>query len=252
MLSELSVSLPSYPLPVDCPYSTVLHYTIMTTPTDVDLPPLRDFLSGKPHIHHATPSSPDYDSLRATYIINDALRPAMVVRPQSADDVAQLVAVLAAHTIPFTVRTGGHDMFGRSVVRDTVTIDMRDVTHVEIDREARTARVGGGVIVSDLATQLGRQNLATACTTIPVVGFAGWAMHGGYGILSHKYGLGADQILAAKVVNGRGNIVDADEKLLKGIRGAGGAFGVVVELTIRVYESDGVRAVSTWEKKEPV
>ena len=212
----------------------------METPTDINLAPLNDFLYGNPHIHHAKPSSPDYDSLRATYVINDALKPALIVRPQSASDVAGLVSVLASHAIPFTVRTGGHDMFGRSVISDTVTIDMRDISHVEIDRESRTARVGGGIIVGDLMALLTKEGLATASATIPVVGFAGWATHGGYGILSPKYGLGADQIVGARVVNAEGKIVDADERLLKGIRGGGGAFGVVVEFTIRIYESEAV------------
>jgi FAD/FMN-containing dehydrogenase len=47
--------------------------------------------------------------------------------------------------------------------------------------------------------------------------------------------LGVDQIVAAKLVNPNGEIVAADDDLLKGIRGAGGMFGVIVELTIKVF-----------------
>lgn len=58
---------------------------------------------------------------------------------------------------------------------------------------------------------------------------------GGYGQMVHKFGLGIDHLLAAKIVNADGHIVDADERIMKGIRGAGGNFGVVVEATIKIY-----------------
>ena len=205
-----------------------------------DLSPLKEFLSRNPHIHHATPSSPDYSSLRSTYIIDDALQPPMIIRPQSANDVSELLPMLTSHSISFTVRSGGHDMFGRGNDHDNVTIDMRDIAHVNIDKASLSARVGGGIIIMDLLTQLHKEGLVTAFGTVPTVGYAGWATHGGYGIMSANYGLGVDQILGAKIVNGEGKIVDADEKLLKGIRGGGGAFGIIVELTIKIYELGSV------------
>lgn len=71
--------------------------------------------------------------------------------------------------------------------------------------------------------------------TVAGVGYIGWATLGGYGPFSSKYGLGVDQILGAKLVNAKGDLVDASEELLQGIRGGGGTFGVIVELTIKVY-----------------
>jgi FAD/FMN-containing dehydrogenase len=41
--------------------------------------------------------------------------------------------------------------------------------------------------------------------------------------------------VGAKVVNAEGKIVTADSRMLKGIRGAGGNFGVIVEVTVKVY-----------------
>lgn len=51
-----------------------------------------------------------------------------------------------------------------------------------------------------------------------------------------KYGLGVDQVIGARYVNGDGELVDADQDTLKAIRGGGGSFGVITELTIKVYE----------------
>lgn len=67
------------------------------------------------------------------------------------------------------------------------------------------------------------------------MGYVGWATLGGYGPFSTSHGLGADQIVSAKVVNAKGELVEADSELLQGIRGGGGIFGVIVELTIKVY-----------------
>lgn len=70
---------------------------------------------------------------------------------------------------------------------------------------------------------------------IGTVGYVGWAALGGYGPFGPQYGLGLDQIVGAKVVNAEGKIVTADARMLKGIRGACGNFGVIVEVTVKVY-----------------
>jgi FAD/FMN-containing dehydrogenase len=67
------------------------------------------------------------------------------------------------------------------------------------------------------------------------VGYVGWSTNGGYGPFSSLYGLGVDQIVGAKLVNYKGELVEASDDLLKGIRGAGNIFGVIVELTIKVF-----------------
>lgn len=71
--------------------------------------------------------------------------------------------------------------------------------------------------------------------SIASVGYVGWSTNGGYGPFSSLHGLGVDQIMGAKLVNYEGDLVEADEELLKGIRGAGQIFGVIVELTIKVF-----------------
>lgn len=78
------------------------------------------------------------------------------------------------------------------------------------------------------------------------VGYVGWATLGGYGPFSSSHGLGADQIVGAKVVDAKGELVEADEELLKGIRGGGGIFGIIVELTIKVYPLKEVSLPSKW------
>lgn len=199
------------------------------------------FLSENSHIRHATPESPDFVELREQFVIQETRSPGIIVRPHDIDDIASLIKVLTKNNLPFNVRGGGHDMFGRSVVQDGVSIDMRDISHVYVDEASHTARVGGGVINIDLHRELDKHKMTTAHAVTPTVGFTGWAIHGGYGLLSTKYGLGSDQILGARVVDGQGNIVDADETLLTAIRGGGGSVAIIYELLIKLYHSEKVK-----------
>lgn len=84
------------------------------------------------------------------------------------------------------------------------------------------------------------------------MGYVGWSTLGGYGPFSTCYGLGVDQIVAAKVVNAEGQIVDADNDMLTGIRGGGGTLGVITELTIKVYPLEKVSGFDTQCRKDRV
>jgi FAD/FMN-containing dehydrogenase len=207
----------------------------MALPTPSKLVELEAFLKNHPQVTYVTPTSQDYASLRATYNLSNPAVPLAIVRPQHAADIASLVSHATATQTPFVVRAGGNNLFGLSQVQDALTIDLRDISYIHIDDKKETARIGGGVIFENLVKTLEKEGLVTPVGTVPWVGYSGWAMYGGYGPFSGNYGLGVDQIVGAKVVNSKGDIVDADEKMLKGIRGAGGRMGVIGELTIKVY-----------------
>lgn len=209
----------------------------MDNSQDSKVAALKNFLKDHSQITLITTSSPNYPSLRAAFSLENTATPLAIVRPQSASDVGLLVRYAKSNGLKFVVRTGGHNVFGLSIVEGALTVDMRDISYVHMDKQNnnRTARVGGGILTADLARELSHHGLATATGATHSVGYIGWATYGGYGSFSANFGLGADQIIGANIVNAKGDIIEADEKLLKGIRGAGGIFGVIVELTIKVY-----------------
>jgi FAD/FMN-containing dehydrogenase len=198
------------------------------------LPSLGNFLDDS-NIKYATPKSPDFESLRATYSLDNHAMPLAIVRPQRANDVAAPISYSTANGIPFVVRSSGNNIIGQSWLQDALMIDMRDISYVRIDETRSSAKIGGGIISSTLIAELSKEELATAFASIPFVGHTGWSTYGGYGPFSANYGLGLDNIIAAKVVNWKCEVVDADKKMLKVIRGAGGVIGVIVELAIKVY-----------------
>ncbi|KAL4932167.1 FAD-binding oxidoreductase [Aspergillus undulatus] len=202
---------------------------------------LSHFASQHPTIEHLTPSSPSFNKVRTIFVSPD-VKPSAILRPSDIEDTAAVVSFLTANKIPFTIRVGGHDMHGRSMQNDVVTLDLRRIKQVAIDKKTMTARVGGGILIADLVAALQEEGLITPVGTVAGVGYVGWAMYGGYGPYSSLYGLGVDQIVGAKVIDARGKLIEADKELLKGIRGAGGAFGVIVEVTVRVYKLDQILA----------
>ncbi|KAH8881166.1 FAD-binding domain-containing protein [Thozetella sp. PMI_491] len=196
---------------------------------------LKAHLNGlQPPIPFVTNESTSYDEVRKAYLSTEA-EPQLITRPQSAEDVAALVSYCVSQDLEVCVRGGGHDITGRSIVHGAVVIDMRDINHVTVNADKKSAQIGGGVLNDKVLAELEKHGLVTPTGTECPVGYTGWGTLGGYGFCGPSFGLGLDQIRGARLVNAQGQIVDADEDMLKCIRGASGNLGVIVEMTIKVY-----------------
>jgi FAD binding domain/Berberine and berberine like len=125
---------------------------------------------------------------------------------------------------------------------------------VTVDPAARRARVEAGALGADLAAAAGEHRLSALGGSSPDVGFIGFALGGGIGWLSRRYGLTANSIRAAEVVTADGEQVraDADQNadLFWALRGGGGDFGVVTALEIELYPVERVYAGSLMWKAE--
>jgi FAD/FMN-containing dehydrogenase len=84
-----------------------------------------------------------------------------IAKPQNADDVAAVVQFCLKNNVGFSVRSGGHDCAARTLVDGTLVIDMRDINHVVVSEGNRSAKVGGGILIGELAKTLGKEKLAT-------------------------------------------------------------------------------------------
>jgi FAD/FMN-containing dehydrogenase len=116
-----------------------------------------------------------------------------------------------------------------------LVIDMRCMDKVEIADDNETVMVQGGALSGQVSQLLSEKGLFTTLGASALVSYAGFAMFGGYGAVSGTYGLGCDNIVHARLVDSKGDIVEASEDLLYAIRGAGGTFGVVTELEVKIY-----------------
>lgn len=210
-----------------------------------DIPAALASLIAKHSVPSFTPSDPEFETLRQAYLPTSKL-PSRIIRPETAEQVAEIVDALAAAAIPFTVRAGGHDLQSRSTASGAVQLDLRRMAAVSIAADRRTAWIGGGANLKDVLAALEPAGLTAPVGNYGSVGYVGWSTYGGYGPYSGDFGLGVDHIVGARVVLADGRLVDADERLLKGLRGGGPSnWGVVVELEIRVHETKQVGTTTT-------
>ena len=168
----------------------------------------------------------------------------------SVDDIKAAVDFARSHGVRLAVKGTGHDYFGRSCAPDSLLIwthPMREITvH---DAFVPAGAPAGTRPVSALTTSAGNRwleayRVATAagryiqgggCTSVGACG--GFALGGGFGSYSKRYGSGAAGVLEIEVVTADGEIRTVNRfrepDLFWALRGGGGGtFGVVSRMTL--------------------
>lgn len=131
------------------------------------------------------------------------IEPLGVVIPQSAEAVATAVAIAAKHGVPITPRGGGTSQAGQSIGAGIVLDTSKHLNRIlEINTDARWARVEPGVVLDELNAALKPHNLRFA----PDVSSASRATVGGMmannssGARSVLYGKTIDHVLEQSVI----------------------------------------------------
>src|SRR3954454_1573356 len=208
------------------------------------------------------PSDHDYDEARRLWNAVHDRRPAVIVRPTTATEVATVIRFARDHDLALAVRSGGHSPAGHSTCDGGLVIDLSRMRGVSVDAAARTARANGGALLGELDVAAQAHGLVCPTGVIGHTGVAGLTLGGGVGRLQRRFGLTIDSLTAVEVVTADGRLVRATETeepdLFWGMRGAGWNFGVVTALEfelqpfgselhrgVRIYPASAARDV--WE-----
>ncbi len=185
------------------------------------------------------PGDANYDEARAIWNGMIDRRPALIARCATVSDVQVTVNFARESGLPLSVRGGGHNVAGHAVNDGGIVIDLSRMNSVTVDAERRLAYAGGGATIADVDQATQAFGLAVPLGVVSETGVAGLTLSGGYGHLRNKYGLSADNLVAATVVTADGRIVQANENensdLLWGLRGGGGNFGIVTNFVYNAY-----------------
>jgi FAD/FMN-containing dehydrogenase len=186
------------------------------------------------------PEDAGYDQARTVFYGGVDRRPAVIVRPADAAEVAQVVSLARESGLELAVRSGGHSSAGHSVCQGGIVLDLVDMHALEIDADRRTAWAQTGLTAGQYTAAAGAHGLATGFGDTGSVGIGGLTLGGGVGYLVRKHGLTIDDLLAAEVVTADGQLLHTDAEthpdLFWAIRGGGGNFGVATRLQLRLHQ----------------
>ena len=198
---------------------------------------LRALISPAGSVLH--PGAPEFDQARRIWNGMVDTRPALIVRPATATDVAASIGFAHDRELPIAVRGGGHNVAGLASVDEGLVIDLSSMQRIEVDAAKRTARVGGGATWGQVDAATQPFGLVTPGGVVSETGVGGLTLGGGMGWLRRRHGLSADNLIGAEVVLADGSIVRTSEserpELLWGLRGGGGNFGVVTSFELRLH-----------------
>ncbi len=158
-----------------------------------------------------------------------------------------------------TAQGTGHNAAAYDTLADTILVKTQEMRGVEIDADARVARVAAGTLWIEVTEPASALGLAPLAGSSPDVGVVGYTLGGGSSWLARKYGLSCNSVAAIELVTADGRLVRADAAnepdLFWALRGGGGNFGVVTHMEIHLYPLTEVYAGMMfwpWERSAEV
>jgi FAD/FMN-containing dehydrogenase len=196
---------------------------------------LRAVMSGEVFV----PGGDGYDEARRAWNLAVDERPAVVVFPESAADVARAVQFARSQQMRIAPQGTGHGAEPLEPLEGAMVVKTSRMRQVGIDPVTRTARAQAGALWRDVTVPAGQHGLAALAGTSPDVGVTGYTLGGGLGWLARRYGLAANSVTAAELVTPDGRLVrahaDHEPDLFWAVRGGGGSIGVVTALEMTLY-----------------
>ncbi|KAL0398211.1 UNVERIFIED_CONTAM: Berberine bridge enzyme-like 18 [Sesamum radiatum] len=196
-----------------------------------------------------TPTNSSYSSVLQFSIHNlrfesESIPKPLVIITRSTNPNPPLIYCAKENHLQIRTRSGGHDFEGLSYVSEVpfVVIDLINLSEITIDAQQKTAWVQSGATIGTLYYRIAEKSptLAFPAGACPTIGVGGHFSGGAYGALLRKYGLAADHVIDARVVDVNGRILDREsmgEDLFWAIRGGGGAsFGVIIAWKIQLVD----------------
>jgi hypothetical protein len=192
------------------------------------------------------PQDSNYQEACTIYNAMIDKRPAVIVKCKNVGDVITAVKYARENELEVSIRSGGHNGPGLSLVDDGLVIDLSLMKDIRVDPKNKTARVEAGCTWGEVDQATHEFGLATVSGVISTTGVGGLTLGGGHGYLTRKFGLTIDNLIGVEVVLADGKLVHTNKEenpdLFWALRGGGGNFGVVTAFEYRLHSLKNVIA----------
>lgn len=172
-------------------------------------------------------------------------KPVAIVLPSTKDQLRSAVVCCRNSSLAIRLRSGGHSYEGLSYTADGrnpfVVIDLMNLNRVRVNLTSSTAWVESGATLGDIYRTVAAEangSLGFPAGSCATVGSGGHIGGGGFGFLGRKYGLAADNVLDAVLIDSDGRVLDRNsmgDDVFWAIRGGGGgSWGAVYAWQVRL------------------
>jgi UDP-N-acetylenolpyruvoylglucosamine reductase len=197
---------------------------------------LRERLTGD----YVTPEDSHWDEARMAWNLSVDQRPAAVAIPETVDDIVEVVNFARENGLRVAGQSTGHNAHPLADgLEHTVLVKTHRMRDVQIDADARVARVEAGALWADVTYPANEHGLAPLAGSSHDVGVTGYVLGGGISWLGRKYGLAANSVIAVEMVNAEGEVIRTsaveNSDLFWALRGGGGSFGIVTSIELRLF-----------------
>lgn len=192
------------------------------------------------------PQDFNYQEARTIYNAMIEKQTAVIVKCKHVEDVFTAVNYALLNKMEVSIKSGGHNGPGLSLVDDGLVIDLSLMKGIQVDPKKKTVMVEAGCTWGEVDKATHEFGLATVSGIMSTTGVGGLTLGGGHGYLTRKYGLTIDNLIGAEVVLADGQVIhtskDENPDLFWALRGGGGNFGVVISFEYRLHPVKNVVA----------
>ncbi|KAH7110389.1 hypothetical protein B0J13DRAFT_578026 [Dactylonectria estremocensis] len=167
--------------------------------------------------------------------------PAMVVRPNSKQDIFDSIKLARNNKLTLLPGNGGCAPWV-PITAKTMYLDMKNFNDVVVDKSSGTVRVGGGASNGEVIKTVVAEGYYTLWCNSNAVGYVGSILGGGIGPFTGLHGYLIDAVESIELITTDGQILDVgpssegeEKALFNALCGAGHGLGIIISVVMKVF-----------------